>query len=51
MPLQAVRPKILGFINEQVSAWLMALVVFLGGSALTIIVAWATSDLYQQQGR
>ena len=51
MPLQAVRPKILGFISEQVSAWLMALVVFLAGSTLTIIIAWATSDLYQQQER
>jgi len=51
MPLQAVRPKILGFISEQASAWLMALVVFLAGSTLTIIIAWATSDLYQQQER
>ncbi|WP_460134762.1 sensor domain-containing diguanylate cyclase [Pseudomonas sp. S1_E04] len=51
MPLQAVRPKILGFISEQASAWLVALVVFLAGCALTLIVAWATSDLYQQQVR
>ncbi|WP_421551508.1 sensor domain-containing diguanylate cyclase [Pseudomonas yamanorum] len=51
MPLHAVRPKILGFISEQVSAWLVAVVVFLAGSALTIIVAWAASDLYQQQVR
>ena len=51
MPLQAVRPKILGFINEQASAWLVALVVLLAGFALTAIVAWAASDLYQQQLR
>jgi diguanylate cyclase (GGDEF)-like protein/PAS domain S-box-containing protein len=51
MPLHAVRPKILGFISEQVSAWLVAVVVLLAGSALTIIVAWAASDLYQQQVR
>ena len=51
MSLQAVRPKILGFINEQASAWLVALVVLLAGFALTAIVAWAASDLYQQQLR
>lgn len=51
MSLQVVRPKILGFINEQASAWLVALVVLLAGFALTAIVAWAASDLYQQQLR
>ena len=51
MPLQAVRPKILGFISEQASAWLVALVVLLAGCALTTIVAWAASDLYEQQVR
>jgi diguanylate cyclase (GGDEF)-like protein/PAS domain S-box-containing protein len=51
MSLHAVRPKILGFINEQASAWLVALAVFLAGVALTVIVAWATSNLYQQQVR
>ena len=51
MPMQAVRPKILGFISEQASAWLVALVVLLAGSALTMVVAWATADLYQQQVR
>ena len=51
MPLQAVRPKILGFISEQASAWLVALVVFLAGCTLTLIVAWASFDLYQQQVR
>lgn len=51
MPMQAVRPKILGFISEQASAWLVALVVLLAGGALTVIVAWAAADLYQQQMR
>lgn len=51
MPMQAVRPKILGFISEQASAWLVALVVLLAGGALTVIVAWAAADLYQQQVR
>jgi diguanylate cyclase (GGDEF)-like protein/PAS domain S-box-containing protein len=51
MPLQAVRPKILGFISEQASAWLVAVVVLLAGFALTLIVAWAASNLYQQQVR
>ncbi|MGY2291662.1 sensor domain-containing diguanylate cyclase [Pseudomonas sp. SDO528_S397] len=49
MPLHVVRPKILGFISEQVSAWLVALTVLLVGSVLTVLVAWAASDLYQQQ--
>ncbi|WP_338494707.1 diguanylate cyclase [Pseudomonas trivialis] len=51
MPLQAVRPKILGFISEQASAWLVASVVFLAGVALTIVVAWAACELNQQQVR
>lgn len=51
MPMQVVRPKILGFISEQASAWLVALMVLLIGSALTVVVAWAASDLYQQQVR
>ncbi|MGY2229754.1 diguanylate cyclase [Pseudomonas tolaasii] len=51
MPLQAVRPKILGFISEQASAWLVALVVLLAGGALTVIIAWTAADLYQQQVR
>ncbi|MEX5594452.1 sensor domain-containing diguanylate cyclase [Pseudomonas orientalis] len=51
MPMQAVRPKILGFISEQASAWLVALVVMATGSALTLVIAWAAADLYQQQVR
>ncbi|AZF06743.1 GGDEF domain-containing protein [Pseudomonas sp. R5-89-07] len=51
MPMQAVRPKILGFISEQASAWLVAVVVLATGSALTLVIAWAAADLYQQQVR
>jgi diguanylate cyclase (GGDEF)-like protein/PAS domain S-box-containing protein len=51
MPMQAVRPKILGFISEQASAWLVALVVLAIGSALTLVIAWAAADLNQQQVR
>ncbi|MGE1152557.1 sensor domain-containing diguanylate cyclase [Pseudomonas kitaguniensis] len=51
MLMQAVRPKILGFISEQASAWLVALVVLSAGCALTSIIAWAAADLYQQQVR
>ncbi|MBA1431584.1 sensor domain-containing diguanylate cyclase [Pseudomonas orientalis] len=51
MPMQAVRPKILGLISEQASAWLVALVVVATGSALTLVIAWAAADLYQQQVR
>ncbi|WP_432755211.1 sensor domain-containing diguanylate cyclase [Pseudomonas sp. WMBT8] len=51
MPLQAVRPKILGFISEQASAWLVALVVLLVGMALTGVLALATADLHHQEVR
>ncbi|KAF1027557.1 MAG: Response regulator PleD [Pseudomonas sp.] len=49
MPLPAVRPKILGFISEQASAWLVAVVVLLVGLTVTVLVAWVVSDLSQQQ--
>ncbi|WP_289139811.1 GGDEF domain-containing protein [uncultured Pseudomonas sp.] len=51
MPLQAVRPKILGFISEQASAWLVALVVLLVGVALTAVLALTTADRHHQQVR
>ncbi|AZF43837.1 Sensory box/GGDEF family protein [Pseudomonas sp. R1-43-08] len=51
MPMQAVRPKILGFISEQASAWLVALVVLAIGGALTLVIAWAAADFNQQQVR
>ncbi|WP_347905038.1 diguanylate cyclase [Pseudomonas purpurea] len=51
MSLQAVRPKILGFISEDVSAWLVALLVLLAGGILTGLLAWATLNLFQHQLR
>ena len=51
MSLHAVRPKILGFISEDVSAWLVALLLLLAGGILTGLLAWATVNLYQQQLR
>ena len=51
MSLHAVRPKILGFISEDVSAWLVAALVLLAGAILTGLLAWATVNLYQQQLR
>lgn len=51
MSLHSMRPKILGFISEDVSAWLVALLVLLGGFVLTGLLAWSTLNLYQQQLR
>jgi diguanylate cyclase (GGDEF)-like protein/PAS domain S-box-containing protein len=51
MSLHAVRPKILGLISEDVSAWLVAILVLLAGGILTGMLAWATVNLYQQQLR
>ncbi|WP_339523988.1 sensor domain-containing diguanylate cyclase [Pseudomonas sp. EL_65y_Pfl2_R96] len=49
MSLHAVRPKILGFIREDVSAWLVALLVLLVGGILTGLLAWATLNQFHQQ--
>lgn len=51
MSLQAVRPKILGFISEDASAWLVALLVLLVGAVLTGLLAWSTLKRYDQQLR
>lgn len=51
MPLHVVRPKILGFISEEVSAWLVAVLVLLAGSILTGLLAWSTYNLNKQQLR
>ncbi|MCK9798875.1 diguanylate cyclase [Pseudomonas sp. MAFF 302030] len=51
MPLHVMRPKILGFISEEVSAWLVAVLVLLAGGVLTGLLAWSTSELYHQQLR
>ena len=51
MSLHAVRPKILGFISEDVSAWLVALLVLVVGGILTGLLAWSTLNLFHQQLR
>ncbi|WP_454834686.1 sensor domain-containing diguanylate cyclase [Pseudomonas lini] len=51
MSLHAVRPKILGFIREDVSAWLVALLALLVGGLLTGLLAWATFNQFHQQLR
>ncbi|CAN7356480.1 GGDEF domain-containing protein [Pseudomonas sp. GL-B-26] len=51
MSLHAVRPKILGFISEDVSAWLVALLVLVVGGILTGLLAWSTLNLFQHQLR
>ena len=51
MSLYAVRPKILGFISEDVSAVLVALMVLLVGGILTALLAWSTLNLFHHQLR
>ncbi|MHC8321429.1 sensor domain-containing diguanylate cyclase [Pseudomonas sp. GB2N2] len=51
MSLHAVRPKILGFISEDASAWLVALLVLLVGGFLTALLAWSTLNLFHHQLR
>ncbi|MFK8330084.1 diguanylate cyclase [Pseudomonas sp. BJa5] len=51
MSKHGVRPKMLGFVSEEVSAWLVALVALVAGGLLTAILALATHELYQQQLR
>ncbi|MDD2056157.1 diguanylate cyclase [Pseudomonas sp. GD03860] len=51
MSMQGVRPKMLGFVSEEVSAWLVALVALVAGGLLTALLALATHELYQQQLR
>lgn len=51
MALQQVRPRILGFISEDVSAWLVASLVLLGGMFLTGLLTWAMMNLFDQQLR
>ncbi|MBL0843273.1 GGDEF domain-containing protein [Pseudomonas mediterranea] len=51
MALHPVRPRILGFISEDVSAWLVASLVFLAGIFLTGLLSWAMMSLSNQQLR
>ncbi|MEG1040018.1 MAG: diguanylate cyclase [Pseudomonas sp.] len=51
MSMHGVRPKMLGFLSEEVSAWLVALVALAVGGLLTAFLALATYELYRQQLR
>jgi diguanylate cyclase (GGDEF)-like protein/PAS domain S-box-containing protein len=51
MALHQVRPRILGFISEDVSAWLVACVVLMAGLLLTGLLAWGTLSSFNQQLR
>ena len=51
MALHQVRPRILGFISEDVSAWLVASLVLLAGMFLTGLLTWAMMSLSNQQLR
>ena len=51
MALHPVRPRILGFISEDVSAWLVASLVLAAGALLTGLLAWGTLNLFNQQLR
>ncbi|TWC19036.1 MULTISPECIES: GGDEF domain-containing protein [unclassified Pseudomonas] len=51
MALHPVRPRILGFISEDVSAWLVASLVLLAGIFLTGLLSWAMMSLFNQQLR
>lgn len=49
MSIPTLRPKMLGFISEEVSAWLVAVVALVVGGLLTALLALAAGQLYQQQ--
>jgi diguanylate cyclase (GGDEF)-like protein/PAS domain S-box-containing protein len=51
MSLHAVRPKILGIISEDASAWLVGLLVLLVGGILTGLLAWSTLNVFHHQLR
>lgn len=49
MPLHVARPRILGLIHEDASAWLIALLALMVGGLLTGLLAWATLSVHHQQ--
>ncbi|MEE4663836.1 diguanylate cyclase [Pseudomonas alliivorans] len=51
MAAKRYRLRVLGFISEQVSAWLVAVLTMLVGAALTVMLALADHDAYQHQLR
>ncbi|RAU45457.1 MULTISPECIES: diguanylate cyclase [unclassified Pseudomonas] len=51
MSSNRTRAKILGFINEDTSSWVLATLVFSAGAVLTALLALANVELYQRQLR
>ncbi|MCF5705895.1 diguanylate cyclase [Pseudomonas syringae] len=51
MTAKRFRLRVLGFISEQVSAWLVAVLTFLVGAALTVILTLVDREAYQHQLR
>jgi diguanylate cyclase (GGDEF)-like protein/PAS domain S-box-containing protein len=51
MPSRQLSPKILGFISEQASAWVVATFAFVVGGVLTTLLALANFELYERQLR
>ena len=49
MSLHAVRPRFLGIISEDASAWLVAMLVLLMGGVLTGALAWSTLNMFHHQ--
>ena len=49
MSIPSLPQKMLGFISEEVSAWLVAFVALVVGGLLTALLALAANALYQQQ--
>lgn len=49
MPLNTVRPKILGLISEDACAWSAAVLAFVAGAALTAMLVAANSEKHQHQ--
>lgn len=42
-------PKILGFISEEASSWVVAVLTFASGAVLTGLLAWANIELFRRQ--
>ncbi|MCD5993596.1 diguanylate cyclase [Pseudomonas sp. CDFA 602] len=51
MAAKRFKLRVLGFISEQVSAWLVAVLAFAVGAALTVMLTLADHEVYQQQMR
>ncbi|RMS37420.1 CHASE domain-containing protein/sensory box histidine kinase, partial [Pseudomonas coronafaciens pv. garcae] len=51
MTVKRFRLRVLSFISGQLSPWLVAVLAFLVGGALTVMLAVADNALYQRQLR